>query len=118
MAGIGSIPAGGWELRALEALRDARPASEVRPLEVVPGLGGASPVQPGDDFASKLGEAIKAVDAQQVRADQESTRLAMGGGNLHETALALEKADLSMRVATKVRNRMVEAYQEIMRMSV
>lgn len=116
MAGIGSIPAGGWELKALEALRDARPASEVRPLTVVPG--GAAPAQPGDDFASRLGEAIRAVDAQQVRADQESARLAMGGGNLHETALALEKADLSMRVATKVRNRLVEAYQEIMRMSV
>ncbi len=44
--------------------------------------------------------------------------MALGGGNLHETAIALEKADIAMRVATKVRNKLVEAYQEVMRMSV
>ena len=88
--------------------------SEVLPLEVVPGAGKAGQ----SSFAESLQQAIQAVDKTQTDADQESARLAMGGGNLHETALALEKADLSMRVATKVRNRLVDAYQEIMRMGV
>ena len=35
-----------------------------------------------------------------------------------QAAIALEKADISMRLATKVRNKLVEAYQEVMRMSV
>ena len=88
-------------------------ASEVLPIEVArPEAKG------GSSFATALGEALQAVDQAQTGADQESARLAMGGGNLHETALALEKADLSMRVATKVRNRLVEAYQEVMRMTV
>jgi flagellar hook-basal body complex protein FliE len=81
------------------------------------------PVEPagkadGASFADKLGEALRAADAQQIAGDQEAAKLAMGGGNLHETALALEKADIAMRVATKIRNKLVDAYQEIMRMGV
>ena len=44
--------------------------------------------------------------------------LAGGEGNLHETMLALEKADVSMRVAMKVRNKILDAYNEVMRMPV
>jgi flagellar hook-basal body complex protein FliE len=54
----------------------------------------------------------------QVDADVQAEKVAMGGGNLHEMSLSLEKADVSMRLAMKVRNKLVEAYQEIMRMSV
>ena len=54
----------------------------------------------------------------QVDADQQAEKVALGGGNLHEMSLALEKADVSMRLAMKVRNKMIDAYQEIMRMSV
>jgi flagellar hook-basal body complex protein FliE len=54
----------------------------------------------------------------QAVADQEAEKVALGGGNLHETALALEKADVALRLATKVRNKLVEAYQEVMRMNV
>jgi flagellar hook-basal body complex protein FliE len=80
---------------------DARPTS----------AGGAS-------FADALGEAIQRVDGLQHEADQQAAAVANGGGNLHETALALEKADVALRVAAKVRNKLVEAYQEVMRMQV
>jgi len=79
--------------------------------------GAASPA-PASSFAEALGGAIGKVDALQTQADAESEKLALGGGNLHETALALEKADVAMRVLTKVRNKVVEAYQEVMRMTV
>jgi flagellar hook-basal body complex protein FliE len=78
-----------------------------------PAGGGA----PGA-FARELGAAIDGVDKLQVAADQEAERVAQGGGNLHELAIALEKADVGMRVAMKVRNKIVDAYTEIMRMSV
>ena len=54
----------------------------------------------------------------QLDADAQAEKVALGGGNLHEMSLALEKADVSMRLAMKVRNKLIEAYQEIMRMSV
>jgi flagellar hook-basal body complex protein FliE len=69
-------------------------------------------------FADALGRAVADVDALQQGADAEARKVALGGGNLHETALALEKADVGMRLVTRVRNKVVEAYQEIMRMSV
>lgn len=85
-------------------------------------LGRVSPARPagaaGASFADALGEAIQRVDGLQQDADQQAAAVANGGGNLHETALALEKADVALRVAAKVRNKLVEAYQEVMRMQV
>ncbi|MBC8132280.1 MAG: flagellar hook-basal body complex protein FliE [Deltaproteobacteria bacterium] len=72
----------------------------------------------GSGFAETLGGALQKVDQMQTAADVQAEKVAMGGGNLHEMSLALEKADVSMRLAMKVRNKLVEAYQEIMRMSV
>jgi flagellar hook-basal body complex protein FliE len=73
---------------------------------------------PGESFGDALGKALAGVESLQRSADQSAEQVALGGGNLHETALALEKADTAMRVAMKVRNKLVDAYQEIMRMSV
>ena len=82
----------------------------------------AEPLAPersgGPSFAETLGQALGSTDALQRSSDEEVSRLAAGAGNLHETSLALEKADVAMRVLTKVRNKLVEAYQDVMRMSV
>ncbi len=80
--------------------------------------GAGAPATGGASFGEALGQALASVDKLQLEADQQAEAVAMGGGNLHETALALEKADVGLRVATKVRNKLVEAYQEVMRMSV
>jgi len=93
---IGRVPASLPELRA--------PGGAARP-------GGSA-------FSDALGQALGQVDALQQAGDVQSAAVANGGGNLHEVALALEKADVSMRVAAKVRNKLVEAYQEVMRMPV
>ncbi len=87
----------------------------------IPGEVGATPVAKsagGPSFADELGKAIDGAEKLQASADAEAQKLALGDGNLHEAALALEKADISMRVLTKVRNKVVDAYQEVMRMGV
>ncbi len=73
---------------------------------------------PEESFGQALAGAIEKVDALQGQADLESQKLANGEGNLHETVLALEKADVAMRLAVKVRSKLVDAYNEVMRMSV
>lgn len=78
----------------------------------------AAPRPAGGGFADALGQALGQVEALQQAGDAQAAAAANGQGNLHEVALALEKADVSMRVAAKVRNKLVEAYQEVMRMPV
>ena len=86
------------------------------------GLEGSATIQPAagktEGFGNVLTEALKKVDGLQTAADQEATKTARGEGNLHELSIALEKADVAMRVAVKVRNKLVDAYNEVMRMSV
>ena len=79
---------------------------------------GSGPDQGAGSFSDALGQAMRSVEALQAEADRGAEAVALGGGNLHETALALEKADIGLRVAVKVRNKLVDAYQEVMRMSV
>jgi flagellar hook-basal body complex protein FliE len=99
----------------------------MRPLELntieAPGLepsARAERAQPagGADFGAALKEAVGGIEQVQQEADVEANKAALGGGNLHELSIALEKADIAMRVATKVRNKVVDAYHEILRMSV
>ncbi len=77
-----------------------------------PGAGKA------DAFTSELGKAIGEVDKLQTAADTQADAVARGAGNIHEMALALEKADVAMRLAMRVRNKLVDTYNEIMRMGI
>ncbi len=94
----------------------------IRRIGELPVLERSQPVAgeaaPAGSFADALGKALGATEQLQVSADAQAEQLALGGGNLHEVSLALEKADIAMRVAVRVRNKLVDAYQEIMRMSV
>ncbi len=70
------------------------------------------------DFAARLAEAIDATDQQTLAADKKADAAAKGEASLHDVALALEKADIEMRLLMRGRNKIVDAYQEIMRMPV
>jgi len=60
---------------------------------------------------------IEETNKQQLLADQSVEMLATGQtDSIHETVLALTKADLSLRVFMEVRNKVIDAYQEVMRM--
>ena len=69
-------------------------------------------------FGSELGKAIGEIDKLQNVADTQADAVARGAGNIHEMALSLEKADVAMRLAMRVRNKLVDTYNEIMRMGI
>ncbi len=56
------------------------------------------------------------VDGQQHQADAQVQRSLLGETDLHEAMLALEKANLSLKVLVQVRNKLVQAYEELSRM--
>ena len=99
-------------IETIRSIVGINPQPEVSQVER--SLGSAS----GSGFAETLGGALQKVDQMQLNADAQADKVAMGGGNLHEMSMSLEEADISMRLAMKVRTKLVEAYQEIMRMSV
>lgn len=73
----------------------------------------------GEGFASSLKEAVNAVNQAQLDSDRKMQELATGKSqNIHETMIAAEKADLSLRLMVQVRNKIIEAYQEVMKMQV
>lgn len=70
-------------------------------------------------FGKMLGDAIQQVNENQVQADRAVEKLQTGEArNIHEVMIALEKADISMRLMVQMRNKVIEAYQEVMRMQV
>ena len=107
---------------SIETIRtvDNLPALEL----IIQSIRGFEPRGParaaggGVSFADTLGQALGTVDRLQLDADGEAAKVAQGGGNLHEMSLALEKADVAMRLAVKVRNKLLDAYNEIMKMGV
>ena len=87
--------------------------------EATPATTSTKTADPaGPSFADELASFVNEVSAQQDTAEFESQKLAAGQGNVHETALALEKADIEMRLLMKGRNKIIEAYQEISRMPI
>ncbi|RJO65987.1 MAG: flagellar hook-basal body complex protein FliE [Myxococcales bacterium] len=70
-------------------------------------------------FSEVLKKSLSEVNADQTQADQAIADFLTGkSAGLHETMLALEKADTSVRLLVQVRNKAVDAYREIMRMQV
>jgi flagellar hook-basal body complex protein FliE len=74
---------------------------------------------PKGDFNAHLQSALGEVNELQQKAEQAIQQLAgEGKGDLQETMIAIEKADVSFRLMMQIRNKVLEAYQEIMRMQV
>jgi flagellar hook-basal body complex protein FliE len=79
----------------------------------------ASPAAPGVDFGTMLKQAIGGLQSLGAQADASSLKLATGQPvDLHEVMLNTEQASLGFQVALQVRNKLVDAYSEIMRMSI
>ena len=98
----------------------------------ISSIGGLSPLAPklpsagagagqssGTDFGSALKQAVGALNQLGQQADASSLSLAKGDPiDIHEVMLNTEQASLGFSMALQVRNKLVDAYQEVMKMSV
>jgi flagellar hook-basal body complex protein FliE len=70
-------------------------------------------------FGNVLKDIMQDINKLQVNADEAIAKVQLDNtGSIHEAMIALEKADLSFRTMMQVRNKILDAYQEVMRMSV
>ncbi len=80
------------------------------------GVGSGKPVEEGG-FAELLRNSVEAVNGQMQEADQLVKGLAAGEhAKIHETMIAMEKSGISFRMMTRVQQKVINAYSEIMRM--
>lgn len=72
-----------------------------------------------ESFMDHLKDGLEEVNDFQKKADKMATDVSTGKGqNLHEAMLAATHAELSFNLMVQVRNKVLEAYQEVMRMPV
>ena len=80
---------------------------------------GATPQGDAGAFAAKLHAAVGRVDGAQQRADGALAELASGENvDLHGTMIKMQQADIAMRTMVSVRDKVVDAYQQIMNMTI
>jgi flagellar hook-basal body complex protein FliE len=77
------------------------------------------PAAKGQSFSSMLKNSIQEVNSLQQEADNAVKTLATGEAeNVHSTLIAMEKAGLSFKLMMQMRNKVLDAYREVMRMQV
>lgn len=100
---------------------------EINPISPIK-LGGVAEVNSvknekvsamNESFSELLSKAIGQVNTLQKQGDEARMLLATGNvEDLHTVMIATEKASLAMQLTVQIRNKAVEAYQEIMRMQI
>ena len=81
--------------------------------------GPRSPGKGETSFAQVISGLLQDANAQQLQSDHALQQLVTGEtDNVHNVVLAVAKADLSFRLVLEIRNRLIDSYQEIMRMQV
>jgi flagellar hook-basal body complex protein FliE len=83
------------------------------------GVGGKRVSHdPISDFKKILNKSVRETNDLFAQADQATQAMAFGQKDVHQAMIALEQANLSFRLMIQVRNKIISAYEEIMRMQV
>ena len=100
LSGLGASP-------GLDAVKEARQFREA-------GQQSSSTGESAKSFADILTKSVEKVNEHQLEADRAIQETAAGRNkNVHETLLALERADASLKLAIRVHNKVLDAYREI-----
>jgi flagellar hook-basal body complex protein FliE len=78
-----------------------------------------TPFDAQKSFASVLKDSINQVNQSQLEADTMTEKLAQGQNvDLHQVMIAQQKANITLQATLEIRNKVIDAYQEMMRMQV
>lgn len=112
---IGSFPNLTPAEIGLPALEKSTPSTGAAPS----GKASLSGAGNGGGFSNFIERAIGEVDAKLQAADSEKTKVLTGeSNNLHQAVIAMQEANVAFTLMVEVRNKLVESYQELMRMQV
>lgn len=101
-------------INSISLMSPTQITNEANKLTVKP-----TPYEAGQKFSNFLNEAIQSVNNQQIQSDTMTQKLINGEDvDLHEVMIASQKASITLNATMEVRNKVIDAYQEIMRMSI
>jgi flagellar hook-basal body complex protein FliE len=124
---VTTAPAGGLSTNAVQdaaSVAKSIPAAELQQLGSINSdnpLAASSASSPtgGANFANMLGGLVNDVAQKQAEAGSAVTGLLSGQNvSLHQAMISMEEANVSFQMMVEVRNRLLDSYQELMRMQI
>jgi len=98
----------------------ASPTTDTTAATTPTAVPGISSVQNGGgSFSNILNQFVSEVNTKQVAAEQNVNGMLSGGNvSLHQAMISMEEANVSFQLMIEVRNKLLDSYQELMRMQV
>lgn len=73
---------------------------------------------PAASFADSLNKLVDSVERTEGEANGAVANMLDGSGEVHDAMIALQRAEMSLQLTIQVRNKLVQAYQDVMRMPI
>ncbi|MEL0028805.1 MAG: flagellar hook-basal body complex protein FliE [Perlucidibaca sp.] len=120
MSGVSGVDQILGQIRAMRQMTSTPGVGGAEGLPAPQGLQAPAQAPAADSFGGMLKASVQAVNQTQQQAGTMATAWERGDSevSLTQVMVSLQKADVSFKAMMEVRNKMVDAYQEIMRMSV
>ena len=83
---------------------------------VTPAASATKPAAGG--FGESLGRLIESADQSSKDANVKVSDMLTGKGDVHDAMIALQRAEMTLQLTVQIRNKLVQAYQDVMRMPV
>ncbi|MFN8057721.1 MAG: flagellar hook-basal body complex protein FliE [Vicinamibacterales bacterium] len=84
-------------------------------LEQIAPKTGATLAKPTSGFGESLKHMVEASEESNREANEAVSAMIDGRGDVHDAMIALQRADLTLQFTVQVKNKLVQAYQDIMR---
>jgi flagellar hook-basal body complex protein FliE len=94
------------------------PVGSVATLQPAQPQATAKPARAVEGFADALDGLLQSVDTTAGRANTAVANMIEGTGDVHDAMIALQRAQTTLELTIQLRNKLVQAYQDIMRMPV
>ena len=118
---VDGISSGGGALgrEAIRAALEAQTRAAERIRQQAGGPEASTQATGNVDFSEALQDGLEAVNAEIAKAEELPAAFVTGEiEDFHEVAVQLKRADIGFRFALEIRNKLIDAYREVMRMSV
>ncbi|MGE3957505.1 MAG: flagellar hook-basal body complex protein FliE [Vicinamibacterales bacterium] len=87
-----------------------------------PGAAGATPDAAAQGAAASFGDSLKSliesVESTSAAANDAINGMVTGTGDVHSAMIALQRSETMLQLTVQVRNKLVQAYQDVMRMPI